>query len=336
MKTEYEDQILAAIAAVKDRFAQGRVKNVYFVACGGSKATMMPAQYMLDREIETPAAIYTSNEFNYGTPKAFGKDSIVFTISHSGTTPETVRAAQTATDAGAVSICFTNEANSPLWNAAQYPIQYEHGKDVADENKGGQIQLRCWFELLKVLDSAHEAKWQAAIDAMSQLTELKEKAMAQFKNVCTTYASATKRAPLIYTMGSGINYGEVYSTACCWLMEMQWVHSSPIHSGEFFHGPFEITDYDVPFIIVVSTAPPVISMSVPSPLPRNSLTSFSLLMRRSSILVPSLLTSKSTTPTKSSDPLSASSLKHTPTTPATTLASVAICGRWSTRLITPH
>jgi predicted metal-binding protein len=87
MKTEYEDQILAAIAAVKDRFAQGRVKNVYFVACGGSKATMMPAQYMLDREIETPAAIYTSNEFNYGTPKAFGKDSIVFTISHSGTTP---------------------------------------------------------------------------------------------------------------------------------------------------------------------------------------------------------------------------------------------------------
>lgn len=252
MKTEYEDQILAAIAAVKDRFAQGRVKNVYFVACGGSKATMMPAQYMLDREIETPAAIYTSNEFNYGTPKAFGKDSIVFTISHSGTTPETVRAAQTATDAGAVSICFTNEANSPLWNAAQYPIQYEHGKDVADENKGGQIQLRCWFELLKVLDSAHEAKWQAAIDAMSQLTELKEKAMAQFKNVCTTYASATKRAPLIYTMGSGINYGEVYSTACCWLMEMQWVHSSPIHSGEFFHGPFEITDYDVPFIIVVS------------------------------------------------------------------------------------
>ncbi len=27
-------------------------------------------------------------------------------------------------------------------------------------------------------------------------------------------------------------------------MEMQWLHSNAIHSGEFFHGPFEITDYD--------------------------------------------------------------------------------------------
>ena len=33
-------------------------------------------------------------------------------------------------------------------------------------------------------------------------------------------------------------------------MEMQWIHSGCIHSGEYFHGPFEITDYDVPFLLV--------------------------------------------------------------------------------------
>jgi fructoselysine 6-phosphate deglycase len=31
---------------------------------------------------------------------------------------------------------------------------------------------------------------------------------------------------------------------------MQWVHSAAIHSGEYFHGPFEITDYDVPFLLM--------------------------------------------------------------------------------------
>ena len=35
--------------------------------------------------------------------------------------------------------------------------------------------------------------------------------------------------------------------------EMQWIHSSAIHSGEYFHGPFEITDKDVPFIMMMST-----------------------------------------------------------------------------------
>ena len=51
-------------------------------------------------------------------------------------------------------------------------------------------------------------------------------------------------------MGSGACYGEAYSFAICLLMEMQWIHSSCIHAGEYFHGPFEITDDNVPFIII--------------------------------------------------------------------------------------
>ena len=54
-------------------------------------------------------------------------------------------------------------------------------------------------------------------------------------------------------MGSGANYRVAYSFAICLLMEMQWINSSAIHSGEYFHGPFEITDKDVPFIMMMST-----------------------------------------------------------------------------------
>jgi len=34
-------------------------------------------------------------------------------------------------------------------------------------------------------------------------------------------------------------------------MEMQWINSNCIHSGEYFHGPFEVTDYDIPFVITL-------------------------------------------------------------------------------------
>ena len=44
----------------------------------------------------------------------------------------------------------------------------------------------------------------------------------------------------------------MYSTANCWFMEMQWINSAVIHSGEYFHGPFEITDDQVPFIMIKS------------------------------------------------------------------------------------
>ena len=38
----------------------------------------------------------------------------------------------------------------------------------------------------------------------------------------------------------------------CIFMEMQWINSSSIHTGEFFHGPFEITDDNTPFFIQLS------------------------------------------------------------------------------------
>ena len=55
MKQEHIEQINKAVAAVA---AKEKINHFYFVACGGSQAFMMPAQYMFDREIEIPADIY--------------------------------------------------------------------------------------------------------------------------------------------------------------------------------------------------------------------------------------------------------------------------------------
>ncbi len=66
------------------------------------------------------------------------------------------------------------------------------------------------------------------------------------------FAQQYKDEKLIYMMGSGANYCVAYSFAICLLMEMQWVNSSAIHTGEYFHGPFEITDRETPFIILMS------------------------------------------------------------------------------------
>ena len=53
-------------------------------------------------------------------------------------------------------------------------------------------------------------------------------------------------------MSSGASYGHAYGFAICSLMEMQWLHGSAIHSGEFFHGPFEVTDKETNFIVLVN------------------------------------------------------------------------------------
>ena len=118
----------------------------------------------------------------------------------------------------------------------------------SDKNKG--ILYGLLFHLLKVL--APSEKWDVCLKELDKLSELSGKAKELYQEKAERWAKENKREKLIYTIGSGINYGEVYSTAMCWFMEMQWLHSGCIHSGEYFHGPFEVTDYDVPFLLVKS------------------------------------------------------------------------------------
>ena len=247
MRQEHLGQIVQAVSAVEQ---MGTVNAVYFVACGGSQAVLMAGQYIFDKETTVPSHVYTANEFMYDTPKSLNEQSLVISCSHSGNTPETVAATKLAREKGAMTIALSNAEGSPLWNAAQCPVHYDWGKEVSDSDKNKGILYGLLFHLLKVL--APSEKWDVCLKELDKLSELSGKAKELYQEKAERWAKENKREKLIYTIGSGINYGEVYSTAMCWFMEMQWIHSGCIHSGEYFHGPFEVTDYDVPFLLVKS------------------------------------------------------------------------------------
>ena len=53
-------------------------------------------------------------------------------------------------------------------------------------------------------------------------------------------------------LGSGATAEVAYATSLCLFLEMQWINSASVHSGEFFHGALEITDKDVPFVLFMN------------------------------------------------------------------------------------
>ena len=245
MKTEHLNAIENAVKAV---LGKKKINHFYFVACGGSLAFMMPASFIFTREIDIPASYHPANEFVHMQPKSLGPDSVVITCSHSGTTPETVKATEYARSLGATTIALTHLEDSPLWKAAEYPLHYDWGKeaDSSDLNKG--ILYSLIFHILDGISPSE--KYKKGIKSIDGLDTAMKKVREQFKDVTAQWGKKYKRESLIYTMGSGADLGETYSFSICLLMEMQWINSSCIHSGEYFHGPFEVTDFDVPFIIV--------------------------------------------------------------------------------------
>lgn len=249
MKAEHVNQIQKVIKAIREV----DVKNIYFVACGGSLAALSDGDYFVDRELEIPSKAYTSNEFIHSNPKGLGENSVVILRSHSGTTPETVEAAKFAREKGAVTIGISMDTESPLCKTAEYTIHYNYkdGSDVIDGDIG--VFYTLIFSLLHTL--APDEKYERVLDQLNQLERLFESNRKITHDIAFEFGERNKREKIIYTMGSGAYYNQAYSFTSCLLMEMLWIHSNAIHSGEFFHGPFEITDYDVPFLIIKGQGP---------------------------------------------------------------------------------
>lgn len=244
MKTEHLKQIETAIGAIKGK----EIKHIYFVACGGSMAMMYPSQFIIDCESSVPATIYSSNEFIHRCPKSLGPNTILISCSHSGNTPETVGATTLARQNGAITIALSNLEGSPLWDEAEFPVHYEWGEKASAADSRYGILYSLTFGILNVLTPSK--KYAEAIGTIETLQPILDKNKALYQDAAASFGENYKKEPLLYTMASGGHYGCAYSFAVCLMMEMQWVHSNSIHSGEYFHGPFEITDHNVPFLII--------------------------------------------------------------------------------------
>ena len=236
---------------VADIVAKHNVENVAFVGCGASKAELYPAKYFLANcSKKLRVAHYTANEFNYDTPDWLGDTTVVITASLGGSTPETVKANSVAKAAGATVVSVTHAAGSALTKEADYTIVHGFEANYAAKLEKMGYVLALAVEILQQVEGFD--KYDKMIEGLTNVFEAAENAANSARKSAKEFAEKYKDAPVVYVMSSGASMEVAYSTSICLMMEMQWINSGCIHSGEYFHGPFEVTDYDVPFMLVKS------------------------------------------------------------------------------------
>ena len=191
-----------------------------------------------------------ANEFVHATPKEVGKDTVVITASQRGNTAETVKATAVANELGAATVGLTFQVPSPLSDTAQYVIQYEFGPESVVENQKTSYGFKLALEILNE-EEGYE-KYDEMVQALAKLNDIVVQAKKDVVPDAIKWAWEFKDDSVIYTMGSGACWGSAHQEAICIFMEMQWINASVIHSGEFFHGPFEITDKNTAFLIMKS------------------------------------------------------------------------------------
>lgn len=220
-----------------------RVESVYFVACGGSLATLYPGKYIVERETDRVGAnLYNAAEFVCDPPARLNETSLVFFNSQSGSTPETVAAVQLAARRGALTVVFTAEPGSAAERAADCAIFY-----YDDPAHPYPARLTIFPEVYEAVFAALDV-WNGTErrpqveDAMDRLQHTLDGACAQYRQAAREFARAYCREPLIYTVAAGLDACVGYILTNCLFMESLWIHSSPLHAGEFFHGALEAVD----------------------------------------------------------------------------------------------
>lgn len=227
------------------------IKSIYFVGCGASKADLYPAKFFLDTNAtKLRTSLITSNEFNYKIPAGVNKDAIVIACSLFGQTPETVEASQKAKKLGAKVITVTNKKESPLGNEGDYQIINDWEGEYSKKFDKMIKVLALAVEILNAYEGyVHYEKMQQGFENIDDL--INTSANISIKDA-KKFALDYKESEIIYVTSSGAMLEVAYSYSICMLLEMQWMNSASFHTGEFFHGPFEIAEKDVPFILLIN------------------------------------------------------------------------------------
>ena len=236
---------------VADIVKNKTVENVAFVGCGASKSELYPAKYFLaNASKKLRVAHFTANEFNYDTPDWLGANTVVITASLGGNTPETVQANSVAKAAGAAVIAITHAAGSPLTKEADFAIVHGFEANYAAKLEKMGYAMALALELVQQVEGYD--KYEQMLAGFDKIFEVCENAAQSARKAARKFAEQYKDAPVVYIMSSGASAEVAYSSSICLMMEMQWINSGSFHAGEFFHGPFEIVDKDVPFILLMN------------------------------------------------------------------------------------
>ncbi len=224
---------------------KGKINQVYWIACGGSLIDLYPAHCMINAESETiESGWYNAKEFLLTTPKKLGKNSLAIVCSHSGNTPETVEAAFAAKKAGAAVITLTDREGSKCDSDEFISWVYPWGSDVPLSEVPSGITTALVAELLLAQEGF--GKYDVIMESIDKMNGIVKAAIEKVnKEMGEAFADVCEKHKFFYILGSGSTFSQTYGFAICSLMEMQWQHCSYIHSGEYFHGPFEVTENGV-------------------------------------------------------------------------------------------
>ncbi|SDC92726.1 Fructoselysine-6-P-deglycase FrlB with duplicated sugar isomerase (SIS) domain [Geodermatophilus telluris] len=222
--------------------------TLFLVGSGGSYAAMWPYEYLLTTRSALPVRSVIAAELVAAGNRQLTERSVVLLSSLSGTTRETVAAAEYCRARGVRTIGMTGDPNSPLAQVVDHVLVNPADDETASESYDIQLTLLSAAILHSLGEFDTYPRFAEQMDGIEAVLRAVQE---QADPVAASFAARHSTTEYHMLVGSGPLWGFTYNYSMCILEEMQWLRTTRVHGAEFFHGSLELVERDTSLILFI-------------------------------------------------------------------------------------
>jgi glutamine---fructose-6-phosphate transaminase (isomerizing) len=247
---EEGDVKLGGLQHVLGRLLSAR--RVIITACGTSWHAALVAEYMLEQIARIPTEVEYASEFRYRNP-LINIDDVVFLISQSGETADTLAALREAKSKGATVLGIVNVVGSTIARESDGGVYVHAGPEIGvASTKAFTSQLTVMALVTLMLARARGMTREDGRVLASEIATLPDKVSLILKNTepIKKIAEEFKDSRNFLYLGRGANFPVALEGALK-LKEISYIHAEGYPAAEMKHGPIALIDQNMPVVVIV-------------------------------------------------------------------------------------
>ena len=231
-----------------------KANRIIVIACGTSWHAGLVAEYIFEELCRTPVEVEYASEFRYRNPVVHPGD-VIFAISQSGETADTLVAIEKAKQQGAFIFGIVNVVGSSIARTSHAGAYTHAGPEI------GVASTKAFTAQLAVLTmvALKIAKQKGTIDEerymhlLEQLHDIPDKIAEVLKSAekIKQLAEKYKEARDFLYLGRGYNFPVALEGALK-LKEISYIHAEGYPAAEMKHGPIALVDENLPVVFVAT------------------------------------------------------------------------------------
>ncbi len=227
------------------------IQRIIITACGTSWHSALIGEYMIEDLARIPVEVEYASEFRYRSP-IISDGTLVFVISQSGETADTLAALREAKRKGATGLGICNVVGSTIARETDGGIYIHAGPEIGVASTKAftsQIMVLALVTLLlaRQRDMSHE-KGRQFVDAIQKLPSQVQSILDESDQIKRLADMFSDHNNFLY-LGRGINFPTALEGALK-MKEISYIHAEGYPAAEMKHGPIALIDENMPVVVI--------------------------------------------------------------------------------------